>query len=794
MILRSRKKVKIKNFIYDITGNSVPLVMLIALVVLIIGGAVAYATVQVFSTVRGETHSLMTYFSAETALERSMCSLDSHITKDTYAASKDITFTGDITDYINKIIDSLNDESSGILSSTEVGVYANESMNKAIVDIRYSWPGGNNYRMDGLYKIIVPITISATAKMENGLFRSYGKETTATREFEIWLPRRFELRGAVYTLGDLLATTKDDGYAPEEALIKGNIYVFGTGLDKANRMQQHYNGGLCADRNAKLKIIEGNIYTRNLLRAGTFDESESSTESCAIIVENDVVAQGIQVFGHKDSIVVFGDAYTFDDVELNGADSYIVINGNYYGLNQGDDTRHDTSSAIINTAPAYAQGLISNYMKSRIVINGDVFVNGTTFRLEDPNEGEVGHKLEDASLGWINVGSVVAPDYKQTYLALGIDAGAETGFYREAIRDRKDDINGFSVLLQTGLGKNYNINYWNEMINHIRSRADYYKNDLSNISEVSIPRSISGFCNFAFDANDRIYIADENPGDPTEEPQIVMPDSFSTFDNISKDINGMSDFFDNYIDDWEDWGSYSSAVSGMPAALNHMMNLLLDYVEVFATKEYPGDNSSDEIKYSFVQGTGIKTQFEELSEYLKGINPEQHPCVLKYEEGIGSEIVIDIFDELNENFSEQYAAGKYFLVLNFDPNKELRIKDEMNGLIFSIGKVVLERSGKVNGSVIAAGKGYDPIHKVMDSAAGYYEYNGVTVTRLPRVVLEEERDEDGNVIAYENINEFKNWSYAALVFENGGSIDFPGREALFEAIRNSTGIDLYTIF
>jgi len=106
-------------------------------------------------------------------------------------------------------------------------------------------------------------------------YSSYGKKAVAVREFSIPVYTRFTLNGAVYTLGDLLVTSSnslvsdyDDDTPPEHySTIQGDVYVFGTGLDKANRMQQYYTGGVCGTANSVLHV-KGSIFTQNLVRAG----------------------------------------------------------------------------------------------------------------------------------------------------------------------------------------------------------------------------------------------------------------------------------------------------------------------------------------------------------------------------------------------------------------------------------------------------------------------------------------------------------------------------------------------
>ena len=73
-------------------GSSMPIVMLVMLVVLIIGGAVAYAAVQMFTIARNEEHNQMTYIAAESAIERTISNLDRYLTKEEFATDRSITF------------------------------------------------------------------------------------------------------------------------------------------------------------------------------------------------------------------------------------------------------------------------------------------------------------------------------------------------------------------------------------------------------------------------------------------------------------------------------------------------------------------------------------------------------------------------------------------------------------------------------------------------------------------------------------------------------------------------------
>lgn len=758
-------------------GSSMPLVMLVALVVLVIGSAVALSTVQVHNIVMRDKNDQLAYFAAESAIERSICNLDSYLSKEGFASSRGIAYSSEAL-FISKIIDALNTDDAeihnkydGTDGANDVNVYGSAAMNGAKVKLQYSWDG-STYTNIGIKQLRFPITIKASATLENGLLKSYGKTAVATREFTVRIPDRFELLGAVYTLGDLVAK----GAAGTSSKIVGDTYVFGSGTEIANTMKMHHNGGICAIDSTTLNI-DGNAFTRGLVRAGLFSEDAASTESCTINVSKDIVAQGIQIFGSYDYIYCNRDAYTFDDIEMNGPNSIIAIKGNYFGLNPGDDQRHDTSSAIINVAPQYA--LESGYWRSRIVINGGVYNNGVTFRIKDAVTGEVGHKMEDASLGWIGTQTVynakgIGPDKTNTdqYIAELETLGA----------------NGFSVLLQAGWSNvNSGWDTWkNEIISKIGDKSNIFTNK---------PDKIVGYCNHAFSANDGVYFIKNNES----ETKVIKPTS-GIVCNVSESVKALTqDYWDTYTG--MQW-SYYKDVYGMPKALKQMGDILLDHVQVFANKSYlpydPDDPSTNILQYSFDPGLHGRTEFMTIAHELDSIGASDY--IIKYPSTSNSDSV-DVVDELESSFpllvdsdgdgipeapSANPYTNFYFLVLNFNPDKELVISREMNGIIFSLGKVTFSQNGKLNGSVIAAGNGYDSTSKVSGSSAEF-ENESAGKTRLPRV-------NDAN---YSN---FTAWDYAAVVFDGGGSIEFPsgsdmtaGRAALLDKFLDQ-GIDLYGIF
>lgn len=739
-------RIRINNY----KGSSMPIVMLIMLIVLMVGGAVAYAAVQIFTIVRNEEHNQMTYIAAESAIERTISNLDKYLTNENFAVDRGIAFSSE-TQFINDIIDELNDGDPQIANSFNIPVYADSSLNSADAAISFSWDGLTYTRTGN--KLKFPMQVTASASMENGKFRSYGRKAVGVKEYEVWIYEPFKLNAAVYTLGDLVV--KGIG----TSTITDDVYVFGTGLDKPNRMEQYYMGGVCVVDSAILHINQGSVYTRNLVRVGTFDETGSN--KCAVVVDHDVVADGIQAFGINDAIVVIRDAYTFDDIEMNGANSYIAINGNYFGLNFGDQSFHDTSSAVINTSPRYAAGTVNEFTQSRIVINGYTFVNGSTFKME-VDEGRAGHKLENVALAWEgNQPVYLAEDCDNTPDYISVLTSSSHG-----------ERNGFSVLLgNVGWDNNKNLitdwTTWDDWISEIHGKA---LGQGRKSYPISVPEKIKGFCHYAMAANNKLY--------PADVDNIELPSHNTIECAVAEDVDGLDRYqLDPYIKG--NWYDDTATDTGIPAGLQEMLGILEGHVSVFARKEYP-EALGDEINYNFTK-FGSTTEFLRIRDLLDDIDESDWDCVIKFgDDGIDNYLTpVNLVDFIKDNYSD---PEDYFMIINLDPDRELVIDIDpdtgtgtVNGIIFTMGKVSIKNGATVNGTIIAAGRGYDPGSKVKGSAADsfYYDHDGeastpdIKMTRLPRIVENT------------NISNFKSWDYAALIMQDGGNVHFPGRDALF---------------
>lgn len=795
---------RIRCFFYDRRGSSLPMVMLIALVVIIIGGAVAYSTIQLFSIIRGETHNQYTYIAAESAIERSFCNLDATITKPSFAANRSIVYTNKDS-FAGEIITCLNSvlATDVIKKSFDVGVYGNSAIDKANVALSFSINGTVS---DNGNTVTIPLKVTSTAQMETGLFKAYGKKVVATRSFNVYKPFDFELKGAVYTLGDLVARGN------EKSVIKGDVYTFGTGLDELKRMQQYYNGGICAVDSATLHIHDGSAYTASLVRAGIFNEPVSGSHSSTIIVDEDVVAQGIQVFGNDDAVVVLRDAYTFDDIEMNGANSIIAINRNYFGLNYGDDTRHDTSSGILNVAPLYGNGFQNQYMKSRIVINKHVLINGTSFRITDPLTGQASHKIE-------NVGYAFESPFTFPIYPIYVNA-PETYTHEEYetyLRLRKANAKGFSVLINANWGSSepeiakandplqvlpedkeqFLVQEANNWVSAIRASigSDYASNSLTF-------NDITGYCSFAMAANDRLYTVNllnesASDNDIKRIPSPASDDSIKC--GLIGDVKGITDanFWDNYRPaSWLAYTSASASDSGIPTGLNELMSKLKSHVSILASKTYKdydlSDPNNDVISYSLTYGpdgplmSGIGT-------YLDSEISAANQYVLRYNNSMNPDVITELRNKYDDPANGVSYTDFFVLVLNLDPSIDLVINADMKGIVFTLGKLTIESSDStettLTGAVLAAGRGYNPSNPKILQGSAAHEIAGES--KLPRVNYTPNNGDANN-----NCELFNNWGYAALELR-GANIQFPGRDELLDEFFNQDptgdGLDMFEV-
>lgn len=139
-----------------------------------------------------------------------------------------------------------------------------------------------------------------------------------------------------------LTTEKDMIVQDGPVTINGNIYAYGT--QPVNKKLSTEFGGVVVgkDSNSGDLTVNGNVYTNSFLHTNANDSSieigDGDVFCNSLVVQQDKTNSHITVNN--------GVVNTWDDVELNGKNSTITINGSYYGFSYGADG-HDVSSSIV---------------------------------------------------------------------------------------------------------------------------------------------------------------------------------------------------------------------------------------------------------------------------------------------------------------------------------------------------------------------------------------------------------------------------------------------------------------
>jgi hypothetical protein len=690
------------------------------------------------------------YTVSDSVLEKSINYID-EMSKDSQIASG-IYYTGD-SSLAQAVVMKIKEHMESIFGENpdsiymETDIYGTGTLARSYVDIekiseqRSSIPGEYN-------RLIIKIGITVQSGIDKGLRNSGLKNVYGEFDIEIETPGRYYLNAAITSIGDIMATGSGTYN------IDGDIRSYGTSPVKVSRPEQYYYGGIIAKNNAELNI-KGNAYTRSMIRTGVY---LSDNDNSTVNVYKDAIAGGIQNFSDNSSIIIFRNAYTFDDIEINGENSFICINGSYFGLSRNEAGMfHDNSSAVVSSSSVHNAGS-QDSKKSRVIINGDVYINGGTFKL-DINDIAIG-QIEDASVAWTkNTGSPSRPVYKYLY---------DPVTYHEDLINLYDQnlINGYSNLFQ--VFDIIPVNNYDEVTQNEKDEIESWVQKAKNASLSGSNNSllfdkqnayISGITRYEVAANDSMYFRDYT-GDGSEN-QIKRTEYENISYIIPDNIPGIqSSFWDNVGEDWLSYKSDNPMVANSVFnKLNDLKDYLMPLTEEFVKRET--DFSEEEILHQGVSApatgdgdnlyTYIKNKFYEYDETVF-INILKIP-------GEGTPVERDLSEYMEYLLPEN---EDYYLILVDDPDLTLEISGKINGLIFSMGQIRLLDGCDIEGAVMSAGRGFS------EGAPGYAGGSAAddTVNRIPKIL------ENG-----ENINSLNNGLYAG-VYMNGNSISvfFPGRE------------------
>jgi len=591
-------------------------------------------------------------------------------------------------------------------------------------------------------EIIITFEMVANSKYfpEFEPYQAGNKEIFAKRDIivKIPLPSKGFLTGAIFSIRDFYVSgtiNSKDPLSGDYSLsdyvtadIKGDVSVFGSYTDVKSTSQYGY-GGIYALNNAKINI-DGNAYSRSLIRAGRYGTSDpiEKTEvyfvdaiypdNSEIRIKKDAIAQSLHIFGAKDKIVAYRNVYTLDDMEINGIDSVLAVNGSFFGLSRGGPTsNHDESSAIVNSAVVhhmFDSDVLEEAKKSRVVINGDVIVGGGTFKVK-ANGTKIG-QIEDVSVVWNNLGY---PYYKDSVDA---DFDPDPNLYHSKLRAASNISAPFNIF-QKWFPKDTESEIENWLI-----EIDNERKGLTVIFDNN-PGVLRGFWNYEVAANDKLYMnADAGISVyPTTNDftQNLYCASNYWIDNIFNGENTLK-FKEDYWNDIDtlpeidyelvfrlpysppvtptpDPAASPAPTPKVPPSLDQLKQELEAHIEQLANRDYAG---SDWI----VNDTG------KFNEMLKAIDDKDdawssnpyYLCIENNEAALPDSINIKDalgFDIYAECLNDTDRDEEYYLIVNKDPKIELVVSGYFNGIIFTTGRVKLEEGANIYGSIVSAGGG-----------------------------------------------------------------------------------------
>ncbi|MEN8906924.1 MAG: hypothetical protein ABF289_13280, partial [Clostridiales bacterium] len=629
-------------------------------------------------------------------------------------------------------------------------------------------------------KLQVLLGIMVNSDYSSGIFQANNKKVYNKLLIELEKPNRFYLNSAVNAIGDIyidggLNPTTSGGSEGDlskynyKVYIDGDINIYGTTPVNRSQAEQWYYGGLMVKNNAYLNV-NGSAYCRSLIRTGDYDRSLSDVviDKSRIDIEENVVTQGMHIFGREDKIMVKKDVYTLDDLEINGPDSVIAINGTYFGVSNGKDDNgnstkyHDLSSAIVNSSTVHDLSADSKLSKkSRVVINGDVFINGGTFKLD--NSGVVLGQIEDASVAWDNANDIEVYRGYDNYWTTLPDSYIFNSPPFDLVENKsylekyKDNAVGFGSLFQIWSDMSTDISGW---LDNIDTMRDYSGTIPNNSLTVEKNKLISGYCKTAVAANDSLKFMDKI----NDSASGIIKFERLKKDNFPEQIEDLDGFWnDGY--ELKPWAEYSNIDFGIPAKLDELKKILIkgmrkNSAEFFIQRDKLGD------------GDVLNTQ---IQHYISASNDPSYNSYFDYI--LGSTATKSsgfslVYDGTHSKLSEYgIDLNKYQIFLS-DSTSEILVDTDFNGLIITRGRVRIARGVTIKGAIIAAGEGFDS-------------------TALTITSVDSANSDDLNNGAYSAVYFDYNegvGDFSRIIFNNG--TDLLGRVDLLNKILNSGGPDL----
>lgn len=693
------------------------------------------------------------YYAGESAIENWISVIYSQIKNDSVTSG----FTGDVSltnndsreDYAEHIVQKIkaanvledlwidvSNESDKLVATTASATSAHvEFIDIVLEDTKWDSSMGNSI------DIYIGIKAKSSFSLPDTSYKTGNKEVYAIKPFRVQCPSRNFLESAVWAVGDFYINGNDKG---KTAKVKGDVFTFGSYAKNTNDMKQELFGGIYALNGGMLNVY-GNAYSRSFIRTGPY---ATVGDNSTLTIYKDAIAQCIQVFGDGDKIVGLRNAYTFDDIEINGENSLVAINGSFFGLTKGGmNPNHDESSAVVNSTIIHS---IKRWLSipggdpslgSRVVINGDVILGGSTMKVdvadgvdedEDGNDENVIGPIENASLAYNTSAGV--PQYKLYY------DWKEAHNYHDFLRGASANINGYLNQFQVwNIVDPFNSTGVSQWID----RMDKERKEPAELGdyEKSVDTHIKGWWAYEIIGNGKLY---QNDGlDPDKK--------FFSSDYYVKSVSDIGSYrLDNIFDDdgtikygskqWDfrehDTSKDKIIIEKDGVEIEYYVNEFL-----FGTLDGTLRGICDDIKsdleakvnrfvvrnYDDIEWdvtptdefhkilVALKTKYDQASS-----DDKEHILYLDREAASGNKDIKELFDS-EYGISDIYNVcadsrvdavngdTQYFIVVNANPQLHLKVSGEFNGIIVTAGKIYLKDKASIYGSIIAAGDGFYPV-------------------------------------------------------------------------------------
>jgi type VI protein secretion system component Hcp len=698
-------------------GITLVAVIIIMSVLIILCGALIEAVMTNIVMTKRHRNIDLAYYAGESAIEKwSREIYDTTSNSNIVAGSNvDVTNPTSVSSFINHIIGEINASlSSNRTMDIDIegnGVDFAEVKLEDIELVDYTTSGNDIY-------IDLGIKAAAEYSPTSTNYNTSNKVVYAVKRFKVTCTVMDTLNSAIYAVGDIYVT--GDKNQNDYASVIGDVYTFGSFAKNTITNNQYLYGGLMAQNYGKIKIF-GNAYSRSFIRTGVYDDDEDNNSS-DIFIYRDAIAQCIQSFGIKNRIVGLRNAYTFDDLEMNGSDSVIAINGSFFGLTRGE-INHDQSSGIINSAPIHGQ-LSEASKKSRNVVNGDVILAGGSFKIDEAT-GRIKGQIEDASVAWDNIED---------------EGWDDKILYHEFLRNASNSslLNQFQVWNIVDPSNPAAINDWltdidNERRNGFASVAN------ENNRYAQLPDKIRGFSFYEMAANNKLYkniLSQVGNWDFSDDLYVKSTGSSSPLKPYR--LDNIFDVDNKLKYDESTWDAFTVA-----DAKNFVDNLmvemqidLLGKVQKYATRDYVGggvawqavstNKFDDTLKKLETRHNEVRTL--EARKYFYYIEPTNTAFSgeMDIRDIFGSSFYATDSKQITDIYSvcENDSRSKYYLLVNAKPDLDIVIDGKFNGIIVTAGKVHLKPNADVFGSIIAAGGGeynsgvFSPkLHPVVEDGA-----------------------------------------------------------------------------